>query len=71
MLNRFKGWLKERQSIEQPELLNLNIEEIVNDFGTTDETLQLTFVFPESAEISSDFTLSSHPLLADDLRTEN
>ena len=67
MLNRFRGWLIEQQPIEQPTLLNLNIQKVVDDFGTTDETLQLEFHLPPSAIISSDFALSRHLIFSDDL----
>lgn len=67
MLNRFRGWLKEQTPIEGPAILNLKIQKVVTDFGTTNETLQLNFQLPPSVSVSSDFSLSENYIYPDEL----
>jgi HJR/Mrr/RecB family endonuclease len=62
LFERLRGWLKEQTPIEQPKLVNFRVQEVVNDFGTTSETLQLRFQLPATATVSSDFSLSEHPI---------
>ena len=66
MFKRFQDWLKEQQSLEQPKLMNLNIRTVI-DFGIGDETLQLKIEPLQTVILSSDFSLSEHPLYPDDL----
>jgi superfamily II DNA or RNA helicase/HJR/Mrr/RecB family endonuclease len=67
LLKRLRVWLQVQTPIDEPRLVNLNIQEVVSDFGITDEPLQLRFQLPKSATVSSDFSLSKHPILSNDL----
>jgi superfamily II DNA or RNA helicase len=62
LLRRLRGWLQEQTPIEKPQLIDFRVQEVINDFGTTDETLLLKFQLPEAASISSDFVPIEHPI---------
>ena len=67
MFTRFRDWLKQQTPLDQPDLAEIIIKSVINDFGTVDETVSVSLPILTSTSISSDLALSNLQLCPDDL----
>jgi SNF2 family DNA or RNA helicase len=67
LFTRFRDWLKQQTPLDQPDLAEIIIKSVINDFGTVDETVSVSLPILTSTSISSDLALSNLQLCPDDL----